>query len=362
MERSLAFHSSWVDTFCFQTSMDYTQRVARKEFRKEVREARKRQRMESARMRRHVRRQMLLLKWLQIRDVYYSVSGFMVALVSIAGEKSLRKDFLYTIINSTFSFILAFLVVRYVNIFITTLVAQLFGIPVVLYSFSIHLPLYTYSSLYTPAALITIFGTGPFISLVAGFLLYRWYMRIIWRKLIAKTFIIWLIFHAVNMFFGAYISGALTRTGFIYSIEWMFNTSAFDITEVIFLAASAVGMLWFGSMLTRPFILAANTENIIKHEFRLHYLLSEVFLPWLAGSMFLYLMNYPRLAVDLIILYLASLLMIVPLFINFRKLGIRLMQIPGLPDKVKIGWVYILLVVFLAVIVRAFVFHGIRIA
>jgi hypothetical protein len=93
-----------------------------------------------------------------------------------------------------------------------------------------------------------------------------------------------------------------------------------------------------------------------------HYLLSEVFLPWLAGSMFLYLMNYPRLAVDLIILYLASLLMIVPIFINFRKLGIRLLQIPGLPDKVKIGWVYILLVVFLAVIVRAFVFHGIRIA
>lgn len=296
----------------------------------------------------------------KLKVAYFSVLDFLYLIRYISKEKELRWGFLKTLVNSTFLFVLAFFVIYFLSQLITIYIAQLFDIPTVLYSYRIFWPLYTYSTLYTRMALIVIFGTGPFVCLLIGIVFYRIFLWIRRFNLIAKTFLLWLVFHAFNMFFGSYIVGVITRTGFIYTTEWLFLSDVFDTEEIVFLIVSIVVLVIIGYFSTKHFISATNSSPILEPKLRLHYLISIALLPWFLGNSVLYFLNFPHNPFELSLLYLVSILMIIPIFTNYNSLLIQMIKLPQLSTKSKYGWIYIIVTIIVVISIRLIIFKGIK--
>jgi len=289
-----------------------------------------------------------------------SISDFFSLIRYIHKYKEIRNSYLITSINSTTLFILAFLIVYFFNQYITILTASIFDIPAVLYSYRIFWPLYTYSTLYSRIALIVIFGSGPFICLITGIVLYRLYIWAKFRFVYLKTFLLWTSIHAVNMFFGAYIVGVITRTGFIYTTEWLFFSNIFDVEEIIFLITSIVIMLILGFYSTKQFIYASNSPKIIEPKIRFFYILSKVLIPWIFGNLVLYVMNIPNNPVELVFLYVTTVLIIIPVFTNYNLPSLQLIKLPRIHKRIKISWAYLIITVIAIIVIRIILENGIR--
>lgn len=273
-------------------------------------------------------------------------------------QSSYRILLIKTLINSILMFVLAFWLVYLSNQMVSILIGKFFSIPAVLYSYRIFWPLYTYSSLYSRQALIVIFGLGPLSSLIlaiAGYRIYLWARKF---RFNIKVFILWLAIHGFNMFFGAYISGMITRTGFIYTTEWLFFSNIFDVEEIIFLIFSIIGLIIIGVYSTRQFILASNSPDIIQPRLRFFYILAQVFLPWLVGNGIILMLNFPNNPPEFMLLIASSGLMVLPAFTNFNTLDNQMIKTRRFP--LKIAWIYILIMIVLVFIIRMILFNGIN--
>ncbi len=261
--------------------------------------------------------------------------------------RELRNDYIKTMINSLALFLLSFLLVYFVHQFATILAARAFNIPTKLYSYRIDWPLYTYSYLYTRRALIVIFGMGPFFCLLLGIGAYRLFLWLRFRTVFLKTFTLWIAFHAFNFFFGAYVVGVITRTGFIYTSEWLFLSNVLDVEEIILMIVALVVLLIVGYYSTKQFLYASDSAAIIEPKIRIIYILSKIFIPWLAGNLILYIVNIPKNPLELILLYSTSALIVFPIFSNYNTTTMQMFKLPRVPKKFRIGWFYILLTIII---------------
>ena len=276
--------------------------------------------------------------------------------------KEVRSEFTKSIINSTVLFVLAFLTVYYINNYVTIFTAQFFDIPTVLYSYRIFWPLYTYSSLYTRQALVATFGMGPFISLLLAILFLqapRWLKK---YNLNLKLFALWLSFHAFNTVFGGYIAGVITRTGFMYAVEWLFLTAVFDKTEIFLLVMAVIMMFVLGFFSTSYFLMAVNTKIIRESKYRIFYLVGNIAIPWILGNLSLFLLNLPNNPTELLLLYSTSILIIIPIFSNFNSPRIQMMKFERIGGEFKIAWIYILITIAAFIYIRMMIYNGISFA
>ncbi|MCD4731016.1 MAG: hypothetical protein K8R74_10470 [Bacteroidales bacterium] len=273
--------------------------------------------------------------------------------------KEVRSEFTKSVINSTVLFILAFLAVYYINNYVTIFTAQIFDIPTVLYSYRIFWPLYTYSSLYTRQALVATFGMGPFISLLLAILFLqvpRWLKK---YNLNLKLFALWLSFHAFNTVFGGYIAGVITRTGLMYSVEWLFLTAIFDKTEIFLLVIAVIMMFVLGFFSTSYFLMAVNTKIIRESKYRIFYLVGNIAIPWILGNLSLFLLNLPNNPTELLLIYATSILIIIPIFSNYNSPRIQMMKFERIGGAFKIAWIYILITIAAFMYIRMIIYHGI---
>jgi len=284
---------------------------------------------------------------------------------SLSGRRALKEDpllrgqLIKTFVNSAFTYVLAFLLLYFSSKLVSIWIAGLYGIPAVLYSFRIFWPLYTYSSLYSRQALILIFAAGPVFSLIVGLLFYRVFYWLRFRNLNLKLLLLWTYFHALNLFFGAYISGVITRTDFVYATEWLFYSQVFDVEEIIFVILSLIILLVAGFYLARKFIIASGSISIINPRVRLFYMIASVLGPWMIGSGVLYFLNFPKNPPELLLIYATTALMTIPAMTNFNSVSNRAIKIVLNRQGIRIGWIYILFCILLVFAIRMVVFNGV---
>ncbi|MCD4745996.1 MAG: hypothetical protein K8R58_06830 [Bacteroidales bacterium] len=288
-----------------------------------------------------------------IKNLGNEIAEFFNRFTEVFRNKELNNKYFITTVNSLIFFILAFLTVYIINQYTTILAASFFDIPSVLYSYRIYWPLYTYSSLYTRGALIIIFGTGPLLCLILGFVFFRLLLLTRNRINYFKTYFLWVSIHAFNMFFGAYIVGVITRTGFIYTSEWLFLSNVFDVEEIIFLIVSIVALIIIGYISTKHFLALSNSNNMIVPKNRIFYIFSQVFIPWVLGNIVLYSINIPNNPFNLTLLILTTILIIIPVFTNYNSMAnqqIKLTKV--LERRLNIGWVYLILLIIVLIVFR----------
>ena len=274
----------------------------------------------------------------------------------------LRRKFGFAYLHSTAYFILAFMLIYIIYQGITIAVASSYNIPIIWYYYQLKFPLYTFSPLYTRQALVVIFAMGPLLSLMLAFVFLKLYFT---ENPIAKRFklfYLWMFICGCNMFFGAYIAGVFTRTEFIYTSAWLFMSRGFDTVEMIFTAISIIVLLIIGRIVTPLFLLSSGSVTLIKREFRLIFILSQVILPWLTGILILFLITLPNYYIPLILKTITPGLIMIPTLFMYNSIQYDNIHQSGVIQRNYFKWSIVIAVVVLLFFYRLILSFGLKVS
>jgi hypothetical protein len=256
-------------------------------------------------------------------------------------------------VNSTMLYIAAYMVAFFTYQFAVIFIASHYDIDSVLYYYEVYFPCGNSSPLWSRFNIILITLAGPMISIIMGTIYHRIVLKRI-SKPTNKLFVLWLTFHSINMFFGAFVAGIITDQGFGYVADWMYMHVAFKFMFAI-IAIFILAILGFYT--ARYFLETATSVYRIKSKNRLAFFIAQGIVPWLVGGLILYTIKYPTilpqhvniLVYDTIILG-TLIFMVIPIIFNTKAK-------PKIIDKYSrskrgINWIMVAAVVLLLVLFR----------
>ena len=162
------------------------------------------------------------------------------------------------------------------------------------------------------------------------------------------------------MFFGAYIVGFITRTEFIYTSEWLFLSNVFDIEEIIFTLISFGMLIVIGRIVTPLFLVSSGSVTLIKPEFRLYFILSQLILPWLVGVFVLFLITLPHYYIPLIFKTITPALILVPSLIIYNSRRFAKIHKSGVVQHNYFRWSIIIVFFALLLFYRVILNFGLK--
>ena len=257
-----------------------------------------------------------------IRNILNIKEKWNTLLLNISRIKSnpeLKSRFVFTYFNSTLAFFTTFILIYFLNQVLTSLICSAYSIPIVLYYFDIIYQVGPYSSLWNRFNIIIIYGSAPFFSLLLSVIFYQLYKISKNKFKYLRIYFLWGMINSFNFFFGAYIVGAITRSGFIYFTEWIFFSYVFDIEEIIFMVSSLIALVSIGYFSSDFFLSSADNKELISFKNKPFYKFTQIFLPWLSGIILLLLFNLPNITVYNLLTYASLLLMVVPAMIDYNN-------------------------------------------
>lgn len=280
---------------------------------------------------------------------------------SLLSSADLRKKSGFAFLHSTAYFILSFMLFYILYQLVTIAVASSYNIPIVWYYYELKFPLYTYSPLYTRAALVTIFAAGPVLSLMLAFVFLKLYFTENATLKKFQLFFLWSFISGCTMFFGSYISGFFTRTEFIYTSEWLFMSGMYDIEEIIFTIIAFVTMIVIGRLVTPLFLLSSGSVTLIKPEFRLFFIISQVILPWLAGILILFLITLPNYYIPLILKTVTTILILGPSLFVYDSMEYDDIHKSGVINHNYFRWSIVIIAIAILFFYRVILSFGLKI-
>ncbi len=278
----------------------------------------------------------------------------------VRSSRELRKSIFREFVQSSAWYLLAALIVYIVYQAVTIIVANAYDIPVIWRYSRLVFPLYTWSPLYTRQALVVIFASGP----VVVFLLALFSLRMVFAKNKSKSrlnlLFLWMFIHGINMFFGAYIAGILTRTEFVYASEWLFLSNPGDIEEIIFGMLSIAALIFTGRQSVLLFLLSSGSITLVRPRYRLFFVISFIILPWMAGVILFFVITLPHYYIPLILKTLTPGLVVLPTLIRYNSIEYETLHESGLIRRRSFRWGVIIFVIALLFFYRLILNWGIE--
>jgi len=268
-----------------------------------------------------------------------------------------RKRLFHFAINSTVIFLITYVIAYVTYQALVMFIASRFGINSVFYFYEVAFPIGNNSSLWDGSGfnIILITFSGPFISILLGVYYLLVYARKEKSKGLTKLFFLWLSFHSLNFFMGAFVGGVITHQGFGYVIGWLFMPTFLRFAlSILFL----FGMGVIGYLHT-IYLLESSNSLYWTQRYKKNWLI--VFggiVPWAFGSIFLFILKYPyvipthaNIVVYDSIMYITIVFFIAPMLVNFEAK-------PNFDQSVRkakgrrVNWLYLLIFVLIMVIFR----------
>lgn len=194
----------------------------------------------------------------------------------------------YTI-NSTALFIISYLLIYLTYQLAVLITASRWKLDSVLFYYD--LAFNDYSPLWSKYNILLVTFSGPFISLVIGFLFFRFFSTRPKVRGFLKLFFVWIAMHGFNFFFGAFASGVAFSEGFGFVPEWLsFNVFWQILTSLISLFILGI----IGYYTASRFLETSNSAFRVRDENKLKFLFFQVFLPWLFGATIIFLVKIPN--------------------------------------------------------------------
>jgi hypothetical protein len=193
------------------------------------------------------------------------------------------------IFNSTLIFISTYILTYLFYWGSELLMASFYGLDSTLYYYDLKFN--DHSQLWTRFNILLITGLGPVLCLVLGTYLYKVLFRNSRFTGLQKLFILWLSFHMINHFFGAFPSGVVTDEGFGYVAAWLYMNTAF---KFMFALVSLFVLGLIGYFSAERILETADSQSRIKAERRPSFILMQMILPWVIGTAILLLSRLPH--------------------------------------------------------------------
>jgi len=166
------------------------------------------------------------------------------------------------------------------------------------------------------------FGAAPIICLGLAVIFYRIY-RLLKKKLSnAKLLFFWMYLHACNMFFGAYVSGVITSSGF----HWVTNYIPVNKkVEYVISFFCVLTMFIIGYFSTKGFIQMSPAKTLIERFSRRNFILAVCVAPWIVGSALIIVFKIPNILPSEMLFLLMMFTVVVPVLLvqrNFMEVNL----------------------------------------
>ncbi len=275
---------------------------------------------------------------------------------TIGGHSAFLKRF----IHSLSLFLLSFLLIFEAGQFLTALTARYFGIGSMVYYDHIQFAESTYSLLWTRLGLIVIFAVAPFFGLFVFAVTRRIFNAFRAAPGYMRLFLVWCVINGLNLFFGAYLAGVFTRSGFLYTSEWIFMSRILDVEEIILASASILILIFAGRKLSEVMLQTSLNQSPVKDvSQRPAFMLAQFVLPWIIGSILIFTSFLPSIKLYLLIMLLTPVLIILPAFLNVQNPVYNKTTFPFLRKKLYWDFLIISLGLLSLLIVRLLLAHAV---
>src|SRR3989339_991214 len=223
--------------------------------------------------------------------------------------------FFITFIESFSIFILTYLLLFYCTNYLTLVIAKFYGAEGELHYYGIKWITSGNSLAWNKGSVITIFSSAPFVCLILAGLMYQIFLRLNRVHYLFRLSVVWMFLHGFVYFFGAYIAGVISRTGFWYASAFINISFVFEIIMAI---ACAAGSIMLSKPVIRLFLASAYLSQSRKSEMQKKFVLIQIVFPWFLGSLFVILIKLSRIELHEIIL-LSSYSLFLIFFFFFDK-------------------------------------------
>ncbi len=246
---------------------------------------------------------------------YLSKTGSLFSLSkpgTVAKTEVLRETFRTIAINSSLLFIIAYLIIYFLNLLITGYTAILFNIPVVIYYHDVDFLIRGVD--WNPDSVSGVFSSGPIAMFTLSIFLLILYKAVETETGILRLLLLWMIFHTLTRFFGEILVGAILNKGFGYVILYMF---VMDTGKVVLVILGFVAMFTVGLFMTRQSLYSANIYfNDLHRVIRTQFIVNQFILPFLVGNLVIFLIKIPRFSFYDVCLNGSMILILIPILVR----------------------------------------------
>lgn len=205
-------------------------------------------------------------------------------------EKLTRKNFWIIAANSTASFVLAYLLVFYLNQFSYILTGGMYDFPVTIdyatYFFHIEPWQWTHDSV------ILIFSAGYIVTMFVGLLSLLAFFQLVADAMPVKIFFFWVSIHAFTYVFVGLMLGNLLTEGIGHVFNWMYLA---DTVKMIISLFGFFGLLMTALFAPRMIALSANSYFERFNDKNGPFVITaQVLVPFLIGTVLVYVYFLPK--------------------------------------------------------------------
>ncbi len=201
-----------------------------------------------------------------------------------------RRNFWIITFNSLASFVLAYLLIFYLNQLSFILTAGMFDYPVTIdyASYFFHIEPYQW----THDAVFVIFSSGYLLTFIFGLLSLLAFMSLTGEALPVKVFFFWMVLHSSNFVFGGLLLGNLLTEGIGHVFNWMY---LLDTPRMIISIIGFFGLLMTALYAARMVAISSDAYFVKYNEnIAPFFITAQVIVPYLIGSLTIFLYFYPK--------------------------------------------------------------------
>ncbi len=192
-----------------------------------------------------------------------------------------KKNFWIIAANSTASYVLAFLLIFYLNHFVKIIVAGSYGFDLGFDWYNIDYYIKPYE--WTHDSVKLIYSSGPILILIIGLISLIAFWSLVEEPARIKIFFLWLSLHAFNFFFGGLLIGNLFKKGVGHVFNWMYLT---DTTKMIVALLGFLGLLGTAYFMSKPAAITANSYfNKLNERNFPFFISSQLIVPFVFGTL-----------------------------------------------------------------------------
>lgn len=198
----------------------------------------------------------------------------------VQNPKLTRRNFWAIALNSTVAYLLANMVVFYINHVMTIIGAALFGFDLSFDFNSIYFHIESYE--WTADSVKLIFSVGPLMVLFAGIVSMILFSKISEETARIKILFIWIALIAFNYFFGGLLIGNLFRNGVGHVFNWMYLKDTEKMAIALF---GLFSLVTIALLMARPVAMSTNSYVNKLSESNFPFLITaQIIVPFILGE------------------------------------------------------------------------------
>lgn len=201
-----------------------------------------------------------------------------------------RRNFWIIATNSLASFMLAYMLVFYLNQLSFVLTAGMFDYPVSIdyATYFFHIEPYQW----THDAVFVIFSSGYVLTFILGLLSLLAFMSLTGESMPVKILFFWIVMHSSNFVFGGLLLGNLLTEGIGHVFNWMY---LLDTPRMIISIVGFFGLLMTALYAARMIAISSDAY-FVKYNEKVapFFITAQVIVPYLLGSLLVFFYFFPK--------------------------------------------------------------------